>query len=134
MNAVFVDASYWIAFRDRNEERHAGARRLGAELAAQRTPLCTTTFVFAEVYAYFARFPILREQLIHDFWESGAIRLIDPAYTDQEEAIRILRSQRDKDYSFCDAISFVVMRRFDLQRVAAFDDHFRQFGGFEVIP
>jgi predicted nucleic acid-binding protein len=30
MNAVFVDASYWIAFRDRNEERHAGARRLGA--------------------------------------------------------------------------------------------------------
>jgi predicted nucleic acid-binding protein len=60
--------------------------------------------------------------------------LIDPAYTDQEEAIRILRSQRDKDYSFCDAISFVVMRRFDLQRVAAFDDHFRQFGGFEVIP
>ena len=134
MNAVFVDASYWIALRDRNEERHTRARRLGTELAAQRTPLCTTTFVFAEVYAYFARSPVLREQLIHDFWESGAIRLIDPAYTDQEEAIRLLLSQPDKDYSFCDAVSCVIIRQFDLRRVAAFDHHFHQFGGFDVLP
>ena len=84
--------------------------------------------------AYFARAPLLREQLLRDFWESGAIRLIDPAYTDHEEAVRILRAQQDKAYSFCDALSFVVMRRFELRRAAAFDDHFRQFGGFEVLP
>jgi len=52
---------------------------------------------------------------------------------DHREAIQLLRQHADKSYPFCDAISFVVMRRLGVKRIAAFDDHFRQIGGFEVV-
>ncbi|MSU21154.1 MAG: PIN domain-containing protein [Pedosphaera sp.] len=133
MSAVFIDSSFWITFRDKAETQHPNARRMGAELARQRAPLISTTFVFAEVHAYFSRSIQLREQVISDFWERGVIRLIDPAYSDQQEALEILRQSQDKDYSFCDVVSRIVMRHQKLRRVASFDDHFRQFGEFEVI-
>ncbi|MDB6057270.1 MAG: hypothetical protein JWO95_1114, partial [Verrucomicrobiales bacterium] len=39
----------------------------------------------------------------------------------------------DKDYSLCDALSFVIIRRIGLRQAASFDKHFRQFGEFEVL-
>jgi predicted nucleic acid-binding protein len=36
-------------------------------------------------------------------------------------------------YSFCDAISFIALRRLGVKRIAALDDKFRQVGGFEVL-
>jgi predicted nucleic acid-binding protein len=30
-------------------------------------------------------------------------------------------------------LSFVVMRRLEIKQVATFDEHFRQFGEFEVL-
>ncbi|MBM3834054.1 MAG: type II toxin-antitoxin system VapC family toxin [Verrucomicrobia bacterium] len=133
MNAVFIDSSFWITLRDRTETQHSRARHLGGELASQRAPLVSTTFVFAEIYAYFCRSRRLREQVISDFWERGVIRLIDPIHSEQQAALEILRQCVDKDYSFCDAVSFVVMKNQEVFRVASFDDHFRQFGEFEVI-
>ena len=49
------------------------------------------------------------------------------------DAIGLLRQHVDKSYPFCDAISFVVMQRLGTKRVAAYDDHFRQFGEFEQV-
>jgi predicted nucleic acid-binding protein len=47
--------------------------------------------------------------------------------------VKLLRENQDKTYSFCDAVSFVVIKRLHLRRAASYDDHFRQFGGFEVL-
>jgi predicted nucleic acid-binding protein len=89
--------------------------------------------VFAEVHATFSRSRAVRERIIADFWENPLMHLADISGTEHRAAIELLRKHDDKSYPFCDAISFVVMQRLGVRRVVAFDDHFRQFGEFEVI-
>jgi predicted nucleic acid-binding protein len=133
MNPVFIDASFWIALRARDEPEHAAACELAHRLAAERQPLVTTDLVFAEIHAYFSRYRRLREQILSDFWDSGLFQFRDTTFADKQQAVRLLRANQDKSYSFCDAVSFVVIERLHLRRVASFDPHFRQFGRFEVL-
>ena len=90
-------------------------------------------FVFAETHATFARSLAVRERIIADLWEDPLLHLAEVTDADHRKAIALLRRHGDKSYPFCDAISFVVMQRLGVGRVAAFDDHFRQFGGFDMV-
>jgi predicted nucleic acid-binding protein len=130
---VFLDSSFWIAFRDDRQTHHAMAREAVAALFRQRVQFLSTPLVFAETHATFARSRLVRERIIADFWENPLLHLAEVTDADHRRAIEVLRQHGDKSYPFCDAVSFVVMQRLGLRRVAAFDDHFRQFGGFEVI-
>ena len=51
---------------------------------------------------------------------------------DEERAMGILRTYRDKDFSLTDAASFVVMERLGIDTAIAFDQHFQQYG-FKVL-
>ncbi len=68
-----------------------------------------------------------------DLLENPLLHFVEVTDADHRAAIQLLRQHSDKSYLFCDAISIVVMRRLGGERVAAFDDHFRQIGGFEVL-
>jgi predicted nucleic acid-binding protein len=46
----------------------------------------------------------------------------------QVEAVALLNRRPDKDYSLCDAVSFVLMRRYALADVLTTDKHFEQEG------
>ena len=89
--------------------------------------------MFAETHATFARSQAVRERIIADFWENPLLHFAEVTDADHRAAIRLLRRHDDKSFPFCDAISFVVMQRLGIRRVAAFDEHFRQMGGFEMI-
>ncbi len=93
----------------------------------------STAFVFAETHATFARSRAVRERIIADFWENPLLHLVEVTDADHRKAIALLRKHGDMSYPFCDAISFVVMQRLGVRRVAAFDDHFCKFGGFERV-
>ena len=133
MIVTFIDASFWIALRSRSAPEHQRAVAIGRRLAAERSFLACTDLVFAEIYAYFSRMRALREQVIADFWDNRIMRFQEATYQDKTEAIEVLRAHKDKTYSFCDAVSFMLMRRLKIRRAASFDIHFRQFGEFEVI-
>jgi predicted nucleic acid-binding protein len=130
---VFLDASFWIGLRDEQDARNGRAATRTAELLAQRLHFVTTPLVFAETHAYFTRAPRRRQQILDDVEHNPIIQCEPLTPLEQTEAIHLLRRHKDKSYSFCDAVSFVVMRRLGLTRVATFDEHFRQFGGFEII-
>ena len=130
---VFLDSSFWIAFRDARQTHHARARECLAALFQERTHFVSTPLVFAETHATFARSLAVREKIIADFWENPLLHFAEVTDADHRAAIQFLRQHADKSYPVCDAISFVVMRRLGVKRVAAFDDHFRQVGGFEII-
>ncbi len=132
-NRVFLDASFWISYRDEAETHHADAKRLLAGLFRERRHFVTTLPVLCEIHAYFARSARLREVVLRDLWENPVLAIEHVSHADQTHAMELLRGHRDKTYPLCDAISFVVMRRLQLKRVLAFDDHFRQFGEFEVL-
>jgi predicted nucleic acid-binding protein len=58
------------------------------------------------------------------------------AITEQDfaEAWDVFQRFADKEWSFTDCTSRVVMERLGIQRAFAFDDHFRQFGSATVLP
>lgn len=55
-------------------------------------------------------------------------RILRATESDEQRAREIIAQQRDKEYSYTDAISFVVMQRLHLQLVWTYDQHFSQFG------
>ena len=129
---VFLDASFWISRRDDRELRHREAVAILEELVRQRVSFASSAFVFAEVHARFSRSPLIREVVIRDFWQNPLLHLEQPSHADHEAALKLLREYGDKEFSFCDAVSFVLMRRLRIREVAALDDHFHQMGEFEV--
>ena len=68
--------------------------------------------------------------------------LIDEAYCDifrntqddLRQAWAVYSRFRDKDWSFTDCVSRVVMERLGITTAFAFDEHFRQFGTVTVVP
>jgi predicted nucleic acid-binding protein len=133
VNLVFADAGYWVGLRSRTDANHVAAVNIAQLLVRQRTRIVVTPFVFAEVYAIFSRRPAVREQLVRDVWENPIVEIEQPTVEDQENALALLKRHADKSFSFTDALSFVVMTRLDVSKAVSFDEHFRQYGQFEII-
>jgi len=131
--ACFLDSSFWICLRDEQERGHPRAREIIQRLGTENALLVVTPLILAETHAYFCRAPRRALQILDDL-ENNPVMRCEPLFpADQEAAIRLLRQYTDKSYSFCDAFSFVIMRRLGLRRVLSFDEHFRQFGEFEIV-
>jgi uncharacterized protein len=133
MKLVFADASFWIALRNPRDQFHKTAAGLARRLLEERVRLVLTPLVFAEVHAQFCRARISRERVIRDCWNNPVVQMEQVSVADQVQALEILQKHTDKTYSFCDAVSFAVMLRLELQAALSFDEHFRQFGRFKVI-
>jgi predicted nucleic acid-binding protein len=131
---VFLDASFWITYRDEKEGRQPAATRTVAELFRQRCDFVTTLPVICEIHATFARNRRKRDQVLSDLYDNPVVTVENILPEDQNAAFQLLRANRDKTYPLCDAISFAVMRRLRISQVATFDSHFRQFGEFEILP
>lgn len=132
MNVVFIDASFWIAYRGKDDKRRNEAAHLIANFHRENAHLVTTLPVLCEIHAFFTRNTNKREIILQDLWKNRLVRVEVISISDQTNAVEILRSNRDKTYSLCDALSFAVMRRLGIRRVASFDRHFKQFGEFEI--
>lgn len=135
MRALFVDTAGWMACADAADPAHAGARTARDEALAGGHLLVTTDYVVDETLT------LLRMRLglaaAETWWSqidaSSRLRWqwIDPARA--EKARGLFFRHRDKDYSFTDCASFVVMRELRLKQALTTDRHFRQ-AGFQVVP
>jgi predicted nucleic acid-binding protein len=130
---IFMDSSFWILLRDGAQPGHDRVVEATRRLLGMRSQLVVTELVLAETHAYFCRSPLRSLQILDDFENNRAIHCEAAGPSDRQGAIELLRRHRDKTWSFCDAISFAVMRRLGIRKAAAADHHFRQIGEFEVI-
>jgi predicted nucleic acid-binding protein len=133
MNRVFIDSSFWITYREENEARWPEAQRIVAGLFRERTHFVTTLPVVCEIHAAFSRNQRKRAQVLKDLCNNPLVTIEDVSHQDQKAALGLLLLHTDKTYPLCDAITFVIMRRLKIERVAAFDVHFRQFGEFKIV-
>jgi predicted nucleic acid-binding protein len=130
---IFVDTGAWFAVFVPNDPDHGTAE---AWLTANREPLATTDYVVDELLTLlkicgeFQRALRLGSRL----W-SGAIAHLEWVRPDDvQRAWEIFQRYHDKDWSFTDCVSRVVMERLAIQTAFAFDDDFRQFGTVVVVP
>jgi predicted nucleic acid-binding protein len=135
MKPVFVDTAGWAACADAADPDHEVCRAERDRMLKAGHRLVTTDFIADETLT------LLRLRLglgaAEGWWKQveGSPRVrwerIDPARFDGARALFF--RYRDRDFSFTDCTSFVVMRELRLTQALTTDRHFRQFG-FELVP
>jgi len=130
---VFVDTGAWFAMSVTTDPDHERA----VSFATQCTqPLITTDYIVDELLTLFARrkHKPLALLWLSDVLHTGGCELISIDETTFREACDVYSQFVDKNWSFTDCSSLVVMRRYGIQHAFSFDEHFRQFATVQVFP
>lgn len=138
---IFVDAGVFYARLAEDDQNHEVANLFFHGLGLT-VPLITTNAVIYEAHALLlrlSRFPSIAVSTspARGFLEEVDAGLCEVEHVnpdDHQVARRLIDRNRDKSYSYCDALSFVVMERLGIEVAASFDRHFRQYGKFTVFP
>ena len=130
---VFVDTSaFFASFNDHDAQYRAAAAILNW-LLDERGHLVTSNFVLAETHAI----------LLSKLGRAVALRILTDLYggwvgiarvdeADERRARALLARYDDKNFSYADATSFVIMERLGITEAFTFDRHFTQYG-FQTV-
>jgi predicted nucleic acid-binding protein len=132
---LLVDTTAFYALADESDKNHKKALAYYKKIQEESPLLLTTNYILSETYT------LIRVRLGHRAAITAleGIResdLVEIVYGNEEldnAALDILRKQRDKDYSYADAVSFALMELRGITEAFTFDSHFRQFG-FQMVP
>ena len=130
---IFVDTSAWFALsvsRDQNHQAACDFRR------QNEMPLVTTDYVLDETLT------LMRARGENEKAITFGEHVLDESLCELEflrpydirAAWVAFEHYGDKDWSFTDCTSLVVMERLGITTAFAFDRHFRQFPGVTVVP
>lgn len=136
MKLIFVDSGGFFALLVREDRFHERARILFQRANSERQHLVTTNAVVIETYALLLTRTYNGRQNVIAFLDmiaSDAYQIERICATDEDAAIRLVRSHQDKSYSLCDALSFMVMERLGIHEAIAFDRHFHEYGRFTIL-
>jgi predicted nucleic acid-binding protein len=135
MKATFVDTGGWMACADARDPAHARCCAARDQALEAGQTLITTDFVVDETLT------LLRRRLglgaAQAWWQqidrSARLRWERIDSDRFEKARQLFFQYRDKQFSFTDCTSFVVMRDIRLTHAITTDAHFGQMG-FQVLP
>jgi len=133
---IFIDTSAFLALENRKDQYHKPALMFRDSLLESKESLITSDYVLDESYT------IIRLRAGHKiavrFGEMiQATVLIEIKYLTKEilrEAWHIFKSFSDKEFSFTDCTSFALMESLQIKAAFTFDDHFNQYGKFQIKP
>ncbi len=133
---IFIDTSAFYAMEVQTDVNHNTASLVKADIAKNKYGLlCTTNYVINEALTL-SRFKVGHEETIA-FWakvrKSKSLKIIRIDEAIEDSAWNIFKNHDDKELSFTDCTSFVVMKELAIEKAFAFDQHFSQMG-FETLP
>lgn len=132
---IFIDTSAFYAMEVKVDTNHEKAIKVKEEMAQNRHGVpFTTNYVISETIT------LLRFKAGHDaavafgnkIMSSKALNVIRADDELDASALRLFAKYEDKNLSFADAASFVVMQKLGIDKAFAFDEHFSQMG-FELV-
>lgn len=132
MSTVFVDTSAWYDAIVEGSPRHAEVAPL---MGSDGVVLVTTTHVLSELVTLLARRHGhgLAVAVGTRLCSAPEVRVIHPTPQTERAAWALFCARTDKGYSFCDCVSFSVMRELGISTAVATDQHFRA-ERFLVVP
>lgn len=126
-SSVFIDTSGWMALLRSDEAEHINGLKIYDSIEYG----FTTNYVLAELVPLANARGVPRSitlKFIREIESSKSVRLVWITNDIHEQAMTLLDSRLDKNYSLCDAVSFIVMREFGLNESLTTDKHFQQEG------
>jgi predicted nucleic acid-binding protein len=124
---MLLDTSGLLALLDQREAYHKEARLLSATatvrvthsyVLAEFVPLCQSRGVPRATTLGFSR-ELLQNPEVMVVWVDDQLH---------DAGLTFLEARADKQYSLCDAVSFVIMVRYRLAEALTTDRHFEQAG------
>lgn len=130
---IFMDTGGWFASFITSDPDHAAA---AAWMAANRTPLLTTDYVIDETLTLMrVRGQNNKANEFGNLVFAG--RLATVHYLSPSEIVAawvVFHRFADKEWSFTDCTSKVVVESLGIATACSFDQHFRQFVTVTVVP
>ncbi|MBU0567799.1 PIN domain-containing protein [bacterium] len=132
---LFVDTGAFLAIEDKADNHHRKALSFHRKALKENYQLLTTDYILDETYT------LIRRRAGHrfavEFGEkirgSRLIKVLPITPTIIDIAWNIFKKYEDKDFSFTDCTSFVIMEQNKIKNAFAFDGHFIQYG-FQIFP
>jgi predicted nucleic acid-binding protein len=130
---IFVDTGAWFASIVPSDHDHTAA---ASWLSQNTEPLLTTDYVVDETLTLLQRRgEISRARSLGEQLFNGTLATIYyVTEADIAQAWETFYHFTDKEWSFTDCASKVIIEKLNLPRAFAFDHHFRQFGTVIVVP
>jgi predicted nucleic acid-binding protein len=133
---VLVDTGAWYASLIPMDPDHSAAMTW---LNQNQEPLITTDYIVDETLTLLrARGQKQRALMVADAFVAGNLGTIHfLTQAEFQEAVEVFRRYDDKEWSFTDCTSKVVIDKLGLAKAFTFDHHFSQFGlpsGPQVMP
>jgi predicted nucleic acid-binding protein len=130
---IFADTGGWYATFIPEDRDYAAA---SGWFSTNRQPLLTTDYIVDETLTLLrSRQQNAVAQALGKRFFSGSLATV---YYLTEDDIRqgwqVFSQYADKEWSFTDCTSKVVMEKFGITEAFAFDHHFRQFGNVTALP
>ncbi len=124
---MLLDTSGLFGLLHRDEPQHTKA----IDLFARAKVRLTHSYVLAELVPL-AHVRGLPRDLVLEFsqrvLDNDEVELVWVDELLHRQAVNLLRARRDKTYSLCDAVSFVLMRERQINEALTTDKHFVQEG------
>jgi predicted nucleic acid-binding protein len=138
MRQVFVDTSAWDALADSQDTHHELALLFRQEIAG-RAQLVATDYVLDEVYTLLLlnvgyHGAVSFKNKLDTLVQEGVLAVVWVTEAITQEAWQVFEQFNvDKQWSFTDCVSYVVMKQRSLTEAFTFDHHFQQMG-FTKLP
>ena len=129
-DAVFIDTGFFKALVDGDDDFNSHAEKLWQKLKESGKVLITSNFIVDEALTVIRVKCSLEKALkFRDLLaeHSQIIKIMRVAATDEGMAWQWFVKDWSK-LSFTDCVSFALMKRLGIKRVAAFDEHFKRAG------
>ena len=130
---IFVDTGGWVARFYSADQHHAAALKWFRQ---NRQPLFTTDYIVDEALTLLKarNEPRLAQELGALFFGGYMAQVHYLAEDDIRAAWEVFRRYSDKDWSFTDCTSKVIVEKLGITHALSFDQHFRQFASVTVVP
>jgi len=134
MKQILVDAAYFIALANPNDQWHERSVQRAAETANH--DLVTTEDVLIELLNFYAESGDFMRRKVGELTRSilldSRINIVGRTETTLLDALDLYESRLDKGYSLTDCISMNVCKKLGIEDVLTTDKHFQQ-EGFNVL-
>ena len=129
----FADTDGWFALFVEEDFNHASAM---SWYSKQRQPLFTTNYVVDETLTLLRSRGqgIVALAVGRQFFDNALATVYSLTEDDVYAAWLVFARYADKEWSFTDCTSKVIMEKLGITEAFAFDHHFRQFGTIMLVP
>lgn len=130
MTPIFIDTSAFIAFLREKDADHQQAIELLKRVEQKRFKPITTDYIADETYTGLLKYEGYTVAMEFDLHFTAGLwrieRITEARFTVAQSVFR--KYNKDKQWSFTDCTSYVVMKELKISTVFTFDDHFAQMG------